>query len=44
MEREEIGRRRDGKTISKGGQGKMEKGCCKVICGAPTTLQGYGID
>ena len=22
----------------------MEKGCCEVICGAPTTRQDYGID
>ena len=23
---------------------EMERGCCKVIYSAPTTLQGYGID
>ena len=22
----------------------MERGCCEVICGAPTTSQNYGID
>ena len=22
-------------------QNKMETGCCEVICGAPTTMQGY---
>ena len=23
---------------------KMDRGCCEVICGAPTALRGYGID
>ena len=47
--------RRGGKTISKNGQGwilpaqlvqltKCKRDCCEVICGAPTTRQGYGID
>ena len=22
----------------------MERDCCKFICGAPTTFQGYGIE
>ena len=22
----------------------MEGGCCEIICGAPTTFQGYGIE
>ena len=57
MEKEEVDRRRGGKTISKSTQGltlpaelgqlktgQDEKGCCEVICGAPTTMQGYGID
>ena len=25
-------------------QSKVERGCFKVICGAPSTLEGYGID
>ena len=24
-------------------QDKLKNGCCEVICGIPTTLQGYGI-
>ena len=23
---------------------RWKGGCCKVICGAPTTIQGYGAD
>ena len=55
--REEVDRRRGGKTVSKSGQewtlpaelgqlkqNKMERSCCEVICGAPTIMQGYGID
>ena len=52
--KEEVDKRRGGKTISKSGQGwtlqaqlgqlKIKRGCCKVICGAPTTMKGYGID
>ena len=26
------------------GEDKIERGCFEVICGAPTTLQGYGRD
>ena len=52
MEKEEVSRRRGGKTVPKSGQRwilqlKTEedgKCCCKVICGAQTTREGYGID
>ena len=23
---------------------KVERDCCEIICGVPTTLQGYGIE
>ena len=51
---EELDSRRGGKTIIKSRQGcalpaeqlkqdRLKRGCCEVISGTPTTLQGYGI-
>ena len=31
-------------SSTRAAKGKMERDCCEVICGAPTTLQGYGMD
>ena len=28
-------------SVSSASATRCEKGCCKVICGAPKTLQGY---
>ena len=47
---EKADRRRGGKTILKSEQewtrvaDKVEMDCCEVICGAPMTFQGYGIE
>ena len=50
---EEADRRRGGKDNIKKWTGmdfassatdKVERDCCKFICGAPTTFQGYGIE
>ena len=49
---EEVGRQHQGVdrpgvrqvTEGSGEQGKMEETCCKIICGAPTTLAVKGIE
>ena len=31
-------------SSTRAAEDKMERGCCKVICGAQVTIQDYGID